>query len=260
MFYKKKGLPEESEIVMCTVTKILFHSVFVTIDEYENLEGMIHISEIAPGRIRNLRDYIVEGKRIVCKVLKVDQIKKQIDLSLRRVNLSQKIEKTKLLKNEEKAYKIIEIIAKKFSLQPLEIYESTLKNLQGKFEYLNVFFQKIAEDNNLIKEAKLKKEVETELLKILKDKIKTPEVNIRAEADLQTYRADGIEHIKKAIISAKSKFTKEIEINYVGAPRYIVNITTKDYKAGEKILEEFSKALEQSFKPEKGDICSIKKI
>ena len=76
-------MPEEGEIVLCTVKKILYHSIFATIDEYETLEGMLHISEVSPGRIRNIRDFVKEGKQIVCKVLKVDKVKGHIDLSLR---------------------------------------------------------------------------------------------------------------------------------------------------------------------------------
>ena len=68
MLYKKQGYPEEEELVLCTVTNVQHHSVFVNIDEY-NLSGMIHISEVSPGRIRNIRDYVKEGKVIVCKVL-----------------------------------------------------------------------------------------------------------------------------------------------------------------------------------------------
>ncbi len=54
----KVGFPKESEIVICTVTNIQYNSVFVKLDEYKNLQGMIHISEISPGRIRNLRDFV----------------------------------------------------------------------------------------------------------------------------------------------------------------------------------------------------------
>ena len=89
MLLKKQGLPEDDELVLCTVTKIHFHSVFVNLDEY-NMSAMIHISEIAPGRIRNIRDFVVEGKVIVCKVLRVDRERGHVDLSLRRVNDSQK--------------------------------------------------------------------------------------------------------------------------------------------------------------------------
>src|SRR3989304_3207775 len=64
-FFRKKGFPEEHELLICTVTKVDLQGVFVSIDEYA-IQGMIHISEIAPGRIRNIRDYVKEGKVIVC--------------------------------------------------------------------------------------------------------------------------------------------------------------------------------------------------
>ena len=38
MFYKKEGIPEEGEIVICTIKKILPNSIFVNLDEYQNKE------------------------------------------------------------------------------------------------------------------------------------------------------------------------------------------------------------------------------
>src|SRR3989304_8342081 len=92
MIENKTGLPEEGEILQCTVTSVQSHSVFVRIDEY-GINGMIHISEVAPGRIRNIRDFVREGKKIVCKVLKINQEKNHIDLSLRRVSRSEALTK-----------------------------------------------------------------------------------------------------------------------------------------------------------------------
>ncbi len=80
MLLKRTGWPEEGELVLCNVTKIMPNSVFCRLEEYGR-QGMIHISEIAPGRIRNIRDYVVEGKFVVCKVLRIDQIRGYIDLS-----------------------------------------------------------------------------------------------------------------------------------------------------------------------------------
>ena len=62
MLLKKQGFPEESELVLCTVTSVQYHSVFVDIDEYGK-SGLIHISEVSPGRIRNIRDFVKEGKK-----------------------------------------------------------------------------------------------------------------------------------------------------------------------------------------------------
>jgi len=92
MLYRREGFPVDDELVFCTVTKIFHSSVFVVLDEYDK-SGMINISEIAPGRIRNIRDYIEMGKKIVCKVLRVDSVKGHIDLSLRRVNEMEKKKK-----------------------------------------------------------------------------------------------------------------------------------------------------------------------
>src|SRR3989338_3106883 len=107
MLLEKKGFPAEEELVLCTVTNVQFHSVFVTLDEYNSRTGMIHISEVAPGRIRNIRDFVIEGKKVVCKVLRINQEKGHIDLSLRRVNESQKQLKLNEIKQEQFAENIL---------------------------------------------------------------------------------------------------------------------------------------------------------
>ena len=107
MSEKKKGFPQESEIVLCTVSNISYNSVFVKLDEYINLQGMIHISEISPGRIRNIRDYVKPGKVIVCKILRIHQQKGHIDLSLRRVTESQRRKKPEAWKQPQALMKRI---------------------------------------------------------------------------------------------------------------------------------------------------------
>ena len=79
MLLMKQGLPEDGELVLCKVTNVQHHSVFVRMEEYGK-SGMIHISEIAPGRIRNIRDYVKEGKIVVCKVLRINEERGHVDL------------------------------------------------------------------------------------------------------------------------------------------------------------------------------------
>ena len=132
MFYRKEGNPENSEVVLCTVTKILPNAVFVRIDEYDK-GGMIHISEIAPGRIRNLNDYVYVDKKIVCKVLRTDEQKGHIDLSLRRVNEGQRRDKVNQLKKEQKAEKIIEMLANSIKRKPEDLYKEITKNVFAEY-------------------------------------------------------------------------------------------------------------------------------
>ena len=105
---KKKDYPEEADLVLCTVSKIYPHCVFVNIDDYSGKQGMIHISEVSPGRIRNIHDYVRMGKKVICKVLRVNLEKGHIDLSYRRVTESQRRNKVNELKQEQKAEKIVE--------------------------------------------------------------------------------------------------------------------------------------------------------
>ena len=126
--YKLKGLPEEDEIVLCKVTKIYPNSVFVDLLEY-NDSGMIHISEVSPGRIRNLRDFVSEGRQIVCKVLRIHRDRGHIDLSLRRVNSNQRREKLDEIKQELKAESLIKAVAKRLNKPVLEIYKQLKQSI-----------------------------------------------------------------------------------------------------------------------------------
>jgi translation initiation factor 2 subunit 1 len=242
MFYKKKGIPEEGEIVLCTVKKILYHSVFATIDEYENIEGMLHISEISPGRIRNIRDYVKEGKQIVCKILKIDKAKGHIDLSLRRVNNSQRINKIQEFKKEQRAEKILELIGKSLNKDISKIYKEVGYKLIQEYGSLNAAFESFVLDPDKIDKLGLTKDLSALFKKTLKEKIKIPEVEIKEIIELSSEKPDGIEIIKEIL----SKLQKgEIKINYIGAPRYKVNIKAPDYKTAEGLMEQLNKDAEK---------------
>ncbi|MDK2914747.1 MAG: translation initiation factor 2 subunit 1 [Thermococcaceae archaeon] len=87
---KAKEYPEEGEFVVATVKNIHPYGAFLKLDEYPGKEGFMHISEVAPTWVKNIRDYLKEGQKIVAKVIRVDPSKGHIDLSLKRVNQQQR--------------------------------------------------------------------------------------------------------------------------------------------------------------------------
>ncbi len=87
---RARGFPENGELVVCTVTSVKNFGAFVTLDEYDNKEGFVHVRDVASGWVKYIRDFIREGQKIVCKVLGVDSSKGHIDLSLKSVNEHQK--------------------------------------------------------------------------------------------------------------------------------------------------------------------------
>jgi hypothetical protein len=81
-YYDIGILPVESKFQMIPLeNKFCFTRESISIgcsggpvfDEYENIEGLIPISEIATGWIKYIRDHIREGQKVVCKVLHVDK-------------------------------------------------------------------------------------------------------------------------------------------------------------------------------------------
>src|SRR3989344_1913395 len=237
MHYKKQGMPEEGELVLCTVKSVLHNSVFVSLDEYNSNEGLIHISEIAAGRIRNIRDYVRESKKIVCKVLRVDKIKGHIDLSLRRVSLQSKKNKETENMVEERAEKILETVAKKLNKTIKEAYEIAGNLILENYDSLHQFYLKVVEDNSTIKTLNLEKKFEKELLEIIKEKIKPQVVSITKKINLLSLEFDGIKRIKQILLDAL-KLAKEksidLTVQYVSAPIYRIKIIAKNYKKAEE--------------------------
>ena len=234
MFYKKKGFPEEGELLLCTVKKILYHSVFVDLDEYENKEGMIHISEVSPGRIRTLSDFVKEGKKIICKVLNVNKEKSHIDLSLRRVSISAKIAKNNEYKQEQKAERLLENIAKGLNKDLKYIYDLFGYKIIEEYGSLNAFFQHVSLEGKQVLDKIVPSNISKNLFDVIKDKIKPKEIRISGSLILKSYKPNGIEIIKRILDKIENK---NISLSYIGAPKYRVVVTSEDYKEAENILK-----------------------
>ncbi len=234
MLYKKIGLPEESEIVLCTVTSVQHHSVFCTLDEY-NLQGMLHISEVAPGRIRNIREFVKEGKVVVCKVLRVNKERGQVDLSLRRVTDMQRKSKINELKQEQKAEKILEYVAREMKKSVADLYKQITPPILKEYPYIFLCFDEVVNNNLDLKKFGIDATLAKKLEEIIRQRIKTPEVIITGTLQLSTYAADGITLIKTAL----GYFEKAgLDVSYLGGGKYRIVAVAKDYKSAEEKLEK----------------------
>ncbi len=236
MLFKRRGFPEEGEIVLCTVTRVDKHSVFVTLNEY-SYNGLIHISEISPGRIRNIRDFVIEGRQVVCKVLNVDEAKGQIDLSLRRVNLAQKKEKLSQVKQEQTAEKILEFVADKLKKDKLELYKEVSQKVLKKYNSLFEFFHAVVNSEASFDEMDVDKTVSKALNDAVKLRMKPTQVEARAMLSLESFAPDGVNIVKKAI-KKSMETNKNVKITYLGSGRYNVAVSARNYKEADGIIEE----------------------
>ena len=228
---------EEGQIVLCTVKNIEGTAVFCKIDDYEK-EGTMITSEVAPGRIRNLRDYVSPGRKIVCKVLKID--KENIYLSLRRVTAKERKEVLEIYEKERNLAATIKTISKEA--------DNIIKKIKQESSLVD-FLEQAKQEPELLENLMSKEEAE-KLLKILKEK-KEKEVVVKKKFSLKSEAEDGIVRIKKILPEDKN-------ITYLAAGRFSIEIKNKDYKDANAKLQQILQDIEKKAKQE-GCVFSVEK-
>jgi translation initiation factor 2 subunit 1 len=234
---EREGWPEPGDLVVCTVAQVVDFGAFVTIDEYTGKQGLIHISEVASGWIKYIRDHVREGQKIVCKVLSVDRSRYHIDLSLKDVNEHQRREKIQEWKADQKAWKWLQM---SYEGRPDDLKRvtdaliKTFNSLYLAFEETSISGAEALTDAGLVED-----DIRV-IEKLAKDNVKIPSVEISGYVDLTSPASDGVEVIKKALKQAKRVKDKNItlSITYVGAPRYRIHVKAPDYKQAESILKK----------------------
>jgi translation initiation factor 2 subunit 1 len=250
MLIKRDGFPEPTDLVMCTVTNIQHNSTFVSIHEYDK-QGMITISEIAPGRIRNIRDYVMEGRVVVCKVLNVNKERGYIDLSLRRVTEGQRRQKSDEIKQETRAEKIIELAAHELKVPFEQLYKNIADKVLDQYFYIYQAFDDVIGGSLELKRI-VDEKAAALLEKTIRDKIKPKQIIIAGDVSASVWDENGIEIIKSALTNAIT--CPEMKINYMGGGRYRIIVKGTEYKTVEKTLKESTDSIISVIKKVKGKV------
>lgn len=115
---------EKGDFIRGTIIAIEPYGAFVSCDEYYT--GLIHISEITDGFVKNINDYVSVGQVVYCKILDVDEENGHLKLSVRNShdNLKKRIRRV-MIKETPRGFKSLA-----YNL-PIWIEES-LKKIQNK--------------------------------------------------------------------------------------------------------------------------------
>ena len=239
---RRKEYPEEGEFVVGTVINVQNYGAFVSLDEYPNKEGFIHIAEVASGWVKRIRNHIKEKQKVVCKVLHVDKSKGHIDLSLKRVNEHQKREKIKEWKNSQKAEKLMEMLADRLGKTVEECHDEFGDKLVEKFGSLYAAFEETAYDPEILIQENFNGEWIKEFQILAQENITISFVEITGYIDITSPLPDGVKHIKQSLLKGEeSEYDDvEIEIHYIGGGEYSLSVKAPDYKIAE---EEMKKAV-----------------
>ena len=232
----EKKFPRRGELVIGTVSRVNPFSAFVKLEDYPGVEGMIHISEIARKWIKDIRDFVKEGKKVVVLVMRVDPRKGHVALSLKRVSRRDSDEKLKEAKREQKAEKMLEIAAGKMDIKPEDAHEQVGELMKDRFgEMFKVFKLSMTEDGyKLLIKRGIPEEWAKTIKEVAEETMEIREREIKGVLELTCSKPEGMEIIKKVLKDAEKK---GFILRYISAPKYSISIVTKDAKKGERSLE-----------------------
>lgn len=99
---------KKGKIVKGSITGIEKYGIFVNLDNYYS--GLIHISEISKGFVKDVKDYVEVGETIYAKVIDVDEIENHVKLSIKDIDYRIKDVKQKVssIKEVGKGFMVLE--------------------------------------------------------------------------------------------------------------------------------------------------------
>ena len=229
-------LPEDGEVIIATVRQVTGHGAYVTLDEYNNMTGFLHISEIATGWIRNIERYVRPKQKAVLKVIRVNKGRGEVDTSLKQVSGEERKSKLIEVKKSDKAATFLDFIKSKLKLTNEQVQEIEDSLLQ-KYDYAYDAFEAVSRKGlDAIQNIELSPEIKMAIEEASK-RIPIPLVEITGTLEITSKRPDGIEIIKNTLAGAESsKEGVSIIITYIGAPRYRIVVTAENFKIAEKFM------------------------
>ncbi|KZN24180.1 translation initiation factor IF-2 subunit alpha [Haladaptatus sp. R4] len=238
---KYSGWPDTGELVVGKVDEIEDFGVFIDLEEYEDKRGLVHVSEVASGWIKNVRDHVSTGQTVVCKVLDVDEGSQQIDLSIKDVNEHQRSDKIQDWKNEQKADKWMSLAFGEDMGD--EQYTHVANELLSEFGSIYDGFEQAAiHGPEALDSTDLTDEEIGQLVETARENVSVPYVTVTGYVDLRNPGKDGVDGIKEALKAAEGNGDipdeVELDVTYVGAPEYRVRVKAPNYKTAEAQLEE----------------------
>ncbi|CAL9117889.1 unnamed protein product [Musa textilis] len=268
--------PEVDMAVMIQVKNIADMGAYVSLLEYNNIEGMILFSELSRRRIRSISSLIKVGRQEPVMVLRVDRDKGYIDLSKRRVS-EEDIQACEERYNKSKlVHSIMRHVAETLDIDLEELYVHIGWPLYRKYGHAFEAFKVVVTDpdsvldslTRVVKEVgadgqevtkvvpAVTPEVKDALVKNIRRRMTPQPLKIRADIEMKCFQFDGVLHIKEAMRKAEAAGNDDcpVKIKLVAPPLYVLTTQTLDKEQGISILNNAVKACTEEIELHKGKL------
>lgn len=257
-FYENK-YPEVDEVVMVNVQEIAEMGAYVKLLEYDNIEGMVLLSELSRRRIRSIQKLIRVGKNEVAVVLRVDKEKGYIDLSKRRVSTEDIVKCDERYNKSKSVHSILRHCAEKFNIPLEKLYLTVGWPLSRKYGHAYDAFKLSITDPTIFDIVEAPNKEVLEELKLYISRRLTPQaIKIRADVEVSCFAYEGIDAIKKALKTAEDMSTDQMQVKakLVAAPLYVISTQALDKNQGVALLESAIAKVNASIEAA-GGVCKV---
>ncbi len=244
MSERKPEWPEAGDLVIATIETVTDYGAYAKLDEYGK-RGLLHVSEISSSWIRNIRDFVREGQKMVLKVLRVDPEKGHVDLSLRRVTKRERIEKVMSWKKERKAEALMRGVAEKLNLTADQVYEQAGATIDEKLGLYEGFEKAAIEGPEALTEIGVPENLAKAFAQVAQERIHVKMVKVKGVLEIRCMKPNGVKIIKEAFQAAKAEKTKDATIKFcvIAAPKYSIEALAENYKRAEEVLQKAAQSV-----------------
>ncbi|KAI0759860.1 eukaryotic translation initiation factor 2 subunit alpha [Trametes elegans] len=285
MRYYEQRYPEVDELVMVQVRQIAEMGAYVKLLEYDNIEGMILLSELSRRRIRSIQKLIRVGRNEVVVVLRVDKEKGYIDLSKRRVSPEDITKCEERYMKSKTVASIMRHVASKIpsttngeegheedladdgpgagganeEARLEQLYEQIAWPLGRKYGHTYDAFKLALTEPDVVFSA-LPNPVPQGVMNILMSTIArrlTPQpIKLRADIELTCYTPAGIDAIKKALRAGEAQSNEAVPIKakLVAPPLYVLSTNATDKYAAVDRLERAIESIQSTIEDQGGSL------
>uniref|UniRef100_A0A672SS62 Eukaryotic translation initiation factor 2 subunit 1 n=1 Tax=Sinocyclocheilus grahami TaxID=75366 RepID=A0A672SS62_SINGR len=255
-FYQHR-FPEVEDVVMVNVRSIAEMGAYVSLLEYNNIEGMILLSELSRRRIRSINKLIRIGRNECVVVIRVDKEKgryRYIDTSDRYAHPYYGL--------IDVVYSILRHVAEVLEYtkdEQLEsLYQRTAWVFDEKYKRPGYgaydIFKQVVSDTSILDGLDLTEEERAVLIDNINRRLTPQAVKIRADIEVACYGYEGIDAVKDALRAGLKCSTEcmPIKINLIAPPRYVMTTTTLERTEGLSVLNQAMAVIKEKIEEKRG--------
>eukprot|EP00922_Rhytidocystis_sp_ex-Travisia-forbesii_P035445 GHVS01052607.1.p1 GENE.GHVS01052607.1~~GHVS01052607.1.p1 ORF type:complete len:361 (-),score=84.63 GHVS01052607.1:322-1356(-) len=253
-FYEEK-FPEAEQLVMVKVNRIADMGAYVSLLEYNNMEGMILMSELSKRRFRSVNKLIRVGRHEVVMVLRVDSQKGYIDLSKRRVSPEDIVVCEERFSKSKKVHQTVRHVAQKHGMRVDELNAKVIWPLYRQYGHaLEALKEAALEPEEVFKDVDVPADLKESLIQDIKLRLAPQALKLRSRIDVWCLGFEGIEAVKSALSKAHvfGDEKVEIKIKLIAPPQYVVVASCYDKETGMERIKQAIACISETIKAFKG--------